>query len=285
MRDCYPARYAFGSIRRKGGMEDGLKKTGTVYLVGAGPGDPELITIKAARALEKADVVVYDALIQKGLLGMAPKDALMLYMGKRAGRLCPSQEEINDTLVEYAMTGKTVVRLKGGDPFVFGRGGEEVLALGAAGVPCEVIPGVTSGIAVPASMGIPVTHRGVSGSVVFVTGHPGSGLNDPVDWEGLATSVSTIVIYMGLTRLPEIASRLIAAGRPSGTPAAVVSQGTGEGQQQVIAPLGDLFSAARKNGIKTPALIIIGPVVGLREKFATLAAAALPAAPVSDGVV
>lgn len=263
-------------------MEDEVKKPGTVYLVGAGPGDPELITIKAAKALSRAEVVVYDALIQKELLGMAPKDALMLYMGKRAGRLCPSQEDINDTLVEQAKTGKTVVRLKGGDPFVFGRGGEEVLALGAAGVPCEVIPGVTAGIAVPASMGIPVTHRGVSGSVVFVTGHPGSGMNDPVDWEGLARSVSTIIIYMGLTRLPEIAARLIAAGKPADTPAAVVSQGTGEGQQQVIAPLGELFSAARKNGIKTPALIIIGPVVGLREQFATLAAAALPAQPVTD---
>lgn len=261
-------------------MEDGRTAPGTVYLVGAGPGDPELITLKAARILAKAEVVVYDALVQKGLLGMAPKDAELLYMGKRAGRFCPSQEDINDTLIAQARTGRNVVRLKGGDPFVFGRGGEEVLALGAAGIPCEVVPGVTSGIAVPASMGIPVTHRGVSGSVVFVTGHPGTGLNDPVNWEGLATSVSTIIIYMGLTRLPEIAARLIAAGKPADTPAAVVSQGTGEEQQQVVAPLSELFTSARKAKIKTPALIIIGPVVGLRDQFATLAAAALPAQPV-----
>jgi len=254
-------------------------EVGTVYLVGAGPGDPELITLKGAAALGRAEVVVYDALVQEGLLKMAPKDAVFLYMGKRCGRSCPSQEEINDTLVQQAREGKTVVRLKGGDPFVFGRGGEEVLALGRAGVPCEVIPGVTAGVAVPTSMGIPVTHRGISGSVAFVTGHPGSGLDDPVDWEALAKAVSTIVIYMGLTRLPEIAARLIAAGRPYDTPAAVVSQGTGADQRQVTAPLGELFNAASAAGIETPALIIIGKVVGLRKEFSTLAAAALPAEP------
>jgi len=265
-------------------MSEGEVRPGTVYLVGAGPGDPELITLKGAKALSRADVVVYDALVQSGLLGMAPEGAQMLYMGKRCGRSCPSQEEINQTLIEHARTGRTVVRLKGGDPFVFGRGGEEVLALGAAGIPCEVIPGVTAGVAVPASMGIPVTHRGISGSVVFVTGHPGTGLEDPVDWEGLAKSASTIIIYMGLTRLPEIAARLIEAGKPASTPAAVVSQGTGEGQKQVIAPLGELCSASRRAGIKTPALIIIGPVVGLRDRFATLASAALPAGPVPEGM-
>jgi uroporphyrin-III C-methyltransferase len=257
-------------------------KPGTVYLVGAGPGDPELITLKGAKALGEAEVVVYDALVQESLLKMAPKDALLIYMGKRCGRTCPSQDEINDTLVEQAMTGKTVVRLKGGDPFVFGRGGEEVLALGRAGVPCVVIPGVTAGVAVPAAMGIPVTHRGASGSVAFVTGHPGSGLKDPVNWEGLATSVSTLVIYMGLTRLPEIAERLIAAGRPADTPAAVISQGTAGDQRQVVAPLSGLFAAACSAGIETPALIIIGPVVGLRKQFITLASAALPADPAHE---
>jgi uroporphyrin-III C-methyltransferase len=262
-------------------MEAG-NKTGTVYLVGAGPGDPELITLKGAGVLGRADVVVYDALVQEGLLGMAPKDALFLFMGKRCGRSCPSQEEINDTLIAHANAGKTVVRLKGGDPFVFGRGGEEVLALGAAGVPCEVVPGVTAGVAVPASMGIPVTHRGKSGSVAFVTGHPGSGLDDPVDWERLAGAVSTIVIYMGLTRLPEIAERLISAGLPAGTPAAVVSQGTGKDQKQVVAPISELFAAASAAGMETPALIIIGKVVGLRSQFATLTAARLPAEPVPE---
>ncbi|MBI5694589.1 MAG: uroporphyrinogen-III C-methyltransferase [Nitrospirae bacterium] len=252
---------------------------GTVYLVGAGPGDPELLTLKGARVLGLAEVVVYDALIQEGLLGMIPKDAELVFMGKRCGRSCPSQDEINDALIAHARTGRTVVRLKGGDPFVFGRGGEEVLALGAAGIPCEVIPGVTAGVAVPASMGIPVTHRGKSGSVAFVTGHPGSGLDDPVNWESLATAVSTIIIYMGLTRLPEIAERLIAAGRASDTPAAVVSQGTGKDQRQVVSTLDNLFADACAAGIETPALIIIGPVVGLRKQFATLTAAALPAEP------
>jgi len=265
-------------------MNEETVRPGVVYLVGAGPGDPELITVKGARALGIADVVVYDALVQKGLLDMAPKTADFVYMGKRAGRLCPSQEEINRTLVEYASQGKTVVRLKGGDPFVFGRGGEEVQALGEAGIPCEVISGVTSGVAVPASMGIPVTHRGVSRSVAFITGHPGAGWDDPVDWEGMARSVDTIIIYMGLTRLPEIASRLVAAGRPADQPSAVISQGTGQEQRQVVAPLGELFKTARKAGIKTPALIVIGDVVGLRGDFATLASAALPAGMESDTV-
>ena len=251
-------------------------KPGTVYLVGAGPGDPGLITLKGAGILAKAEVVVYDALVQEGLLGMAPEGALFLYMGKRCGRSCPSQEEINNTLIDQARAGKVVVRLKGGDPFVFGRGGEEVLALSSAGIPCEVVPGVTAGVAVPASMGIPVTHRGKSGSVAFVTGHPGSGLEDPVDWERLAGAVSTIIIYMGLTRLPEIAERLIAAGLPADTPSAVVSQGTAKDQKQVIAPISGLFAAASAAGIGTPALIIIGEVVGLRKHFATLTAARLP---------
>jgi uroporphyrin-III C-methyltransferase len=252
-------------------------RPGTVYLVGAGPGDPELITMKGARVLSRAQVVVYDALVQESLLDMAPKDAELIYMGKRCGRSCPSQEEINAELIAQAKAGKAVVRLKGGDPFVFGRGGEEVLALSAAGVPCQVIPGVTAGVSVPAALGIPVTHRGASGSVAFVTGHPGSGLKDPVDWERLATAVSTIVIYMGLTRLPEIADRLISAGLPADTPSAVISQGTGAGQRQVVAPISELFAAANTAGIEAPALIVIGKVVGLRKKFATLAAAALPA--------
>ncbi len=254
-------------------MEEGIKP-GTVYLVGAGPGDPGLITVKGARALGMAEVVVYDALVQEGLLKMTPPDALLLYMGKRCGRSCPSQGEINAALIEHARSGRTVVRLKGGDPFVFGRGGEEALALAEAGVPCEVVPGVTAGVAVPACLGIPVTHRGTSGSVAFVTGHPGSGLDDPVDWESLATAVSTIVIYMGLTRLPEIAERLIAAGRPPDTPAAVISQGTASGQRHVIAPLNGLFAAASAAGIETPALIVIGPVVGLKKQFETLASSA-----------
>ncbi|MHB8174545.1 MAG: uroporphyrinogen-III C-methyltransferase [Nitrospirota bacterium] len=255
---------------------ENVSKTGIVYLVGAGPGDPELITLKGAAILKKAQVVVYDALVHESLLSLAPEEAKLLYMGKRAGRNCPSQEEINRTLIEQALAGNMVVRLKGGDPFVFGRGGEEVMALSEAGVPCEVVPGVTSGVAVPGLLGIPVTHRGVSGSVAFVTGHPGSGLEDPVDWEKLSTAVGTIVIYMGLTRLPEIAERLISAGRPGSTPAAVISHGTSHGQRQVVAPLSELFSVASAAGIDTPALIVIGEVVELRKEFKTLLSAYLP---------
>src|SRR5512143_172363 len=260
MEDSGPAPAGGGSIILPGGaaapgeVEMEEVKPGTVYLVGAGPGDPELITLRGARILAAAQVVVYDALVQERLLEMAPKDAELVYMGKRCGRTCPSQEEINAELIAQARAGKAVVRLKGGDPFVFGRGGEEVLALSAAGVPCQVIPGVTAGVSVPAALGIPVTHRGASGSVAFVTGHPGSGLKDPVDWERLATAVSTIVIYMGLTRLPEIADRLIAAGLPGDTPSAVISQGTGEEQRQVVAPIAALFAAANTAGIEAPAL-------------------------------
>jgi uroporphyrin-III C-methyltransferase len=245
--------------------------TGKVYLVGAGPGDPELITIRGAKVLGLAEVVVYDALVHEGVLSHAPKSAKLIYMGKRGGRVCPSQADINDTLVREAKEGRVVVRLKGGDPFIFGRGGEELLALAEAGIPCEAVPGITSGSAVPGALGIPLTHRGASGSVAFVTGHPGTGLEDPVDWEGLSTSASTIVIYMGLTRLSEIAQRMVAAGRSADTPVAVISQGTEDGQRHVISTLGGVYRAVEAAGIHAPAIIIVGEVVGLREKFGTLA--------------
>ncbi|RMF82955.1 MAG: uroporphyrinogen-III C-methyltransferase [Nitrospirae bacterium] len=251
-------------------------EVGTVYLVGAGPGDPELLTLRGAKLLAEAEAVVYDALVHEDLLRLAHPEADLVYMGKRAGCASPSQEEINARLIALARAGKMVVRLKGGDPFVFGRGGEEVKALSAAGIPCVVIPGVTAGVAVPASLGIPVTHRGTAGSVAFVTGHPGKGRPDPVRWDRIATAVDTLVIYMGLTRLPEIAERLVAAGRPAETPAAVIAHGTTGTQQQVVAPLGELAEAARRAEIPTPAIIVVGEVVAERESFTTLATVALP---------
>jgi len=258
-------------------IEDGeTVRPGTVYLVGAGPGDPELMTLRGARLLGEAEVVVYDALVHQALLRLVHPEADMVFMGKRAGCVSPSQPEINERLIELARTGKTVVRLKGGDPFVFGRGGEEVLALSHAGIPCVVIPGVTAGVAVPASLGIPVTHRGTAGSVAFVTGHPGKGRPDPVAWQKIATAVDTLVIYMGMTRLPDITAALITGGRSPATPAAVISQGTTGEQRHVIASLGTLVEAVERAAIPTPALVVVGEVVTVREEFTTLATAALP---------
>ena len=254
----------------------GVIRPGTVYLVGAGPGDPELMTLRGARLLGEAEVVVYDALVHEALLCLVHPEADMVFMGKRAGCVSPSQNEINERLIELARSGKTVVRLKGGDPFVFGRGGEEALALSQAGIPCVVIPGVTAGVAVPASLGIPVTHRGTAGSVAFVTGHPGKGRPDPVDWRKLATAVDTVVVYMGMTRLHDITDALLAGGRSPETPAAVISQGSTGNQRHVIATLATLAEAVEAAAIPTPALVIIGEVVGVREAFTTLATAALP---------
>jgi uroporphyrin-III C-methyltransferase len=247
-----------------------------VYLVGAGPGDPELMTLRGAYLLGEAEVVVYDALVHEALLRLVHPQADMVYMGKRAGCASPTQAEINDRLIELARSGRTVVRLKGGDPFVFGRGGEEVLALSQAGIPCVVIPGVTAGVAVPASLGIPVTHRGTAGSVAFVTGHPGKGRPDPVEWHKIATAVDTLVIYMGMTRIHDITAALIAGGRSPGTPAAVISQGTTGEQRHVITDLVHLANATEEAGIPTPALIVVGEVVEVRDEFKTLATAALP---------
>jgi uroporphyrin-III C-methyltransferase len=251
-------------------------RPGTVYLVGAGPGDPELMTLRGARLLGEAEVVVYDALVHQALLRLVHPEADMVFMGKRAGCVSPSQAEINERLIELARSGRTVVRLKGGDPFVFGRGGEEVLALSRAGIPCVVIPGVTAGVAVPASLGIPVTHRGTAGSVAFVTGHPGKGRPDPVEWRKIATAVDTLVIYMGMRRLHDITAALIEGGRSPSTPAAVISQGTTGEQRHVIADLVHLSAAVEQAGIPTPALIIVGDVVAVRGEFTTLATVALP---------
>jgi uroporphyrin-III C-methyltransferase len=241
---------------------------GFVSLVGAGPGDPELLTLKGLRRLQEADAVVYDALANDALLDHCRPDVERHYAGKRAGTHCRSQDEINALLVDLALQGKRVVRLKGGDPFIFGRGGEEAEALENAGVAWEVVPGVSSGIAAPAYSGIPLTHRDWSSSVVFVTGHEDpSRVTGRVDWEGLGLSVDTLVIYMGVHRLREISHRLIAGGRAASTPAAAIRWGTTETQTVVDATLGTLADAVEDARLGAPAVIVVGEVVALRDQL------------------
>jgi len=237
-----------------------------IYLVGSGPGDPGLFTLKGLRCLQEADAIVYDRLAPEALLRHAKPDAERIYVGKKPGEPTMPQEEINDLLVDLGRSGKIVVRLKGGDPYVFGRGGEEALALIEAGLPFEVVPGVTSGIAAPAYAGIPVTHRGVSTSVAFVTGHedPAKGHHD-VDWDKLANSADTLVLYMGVGRLAEISASLISAGRSPGTPVAVVRWGTVSEQRTVTGTLEDIAERVTEAGLKPPAIIVVGDVVALRE--------------------
>jgi uroporphyrinogen III methyltransferase / synthase len=242
---------------------------GIVYLVGAGPGDPALLTRRALELIAAADAIVYDRLIPAGALDGAPPGCELLYAGKRPGEASMTQEEINSLLVELAGQGKTVVRLKGGDPFVFGRGGEEARALAGAGVPFEVVPGVTAGVAAPAYAGIPVTDRDSASAVAFVTGHedpdkPGSAL----DWDALARFPGTLVLYMGVSKLPSIVERLTAAGRDPDEPAAVVASGTLPGQRTVGGRLADIAERAREADLAAPAVAVIGPTAGLRETLA-----------------
>jgi uroporphyrinogen III methyltransferase/synthase len=238
-----------------------------VVLVGAGPGDPELITLKGLRWLRRADVVVYDQLVSPELLQEASPAALRIFAGKSAGRHCLEQPAINAILVHHAEVGRLVVRLKGGDPFVYGRGGDEILACARAGVTVEVVPGVSSAIAVPAAAGIPVTHRGLASSFAVVTGHEDPAKPESaVDWERLATAVDTLVVLMGVGALARIATRLLAAGRAAGTPAAVIYRGTTEAQEVVVGTLGDI--AARAAHLRAPAVIVIGEVVAVRSLLA-----------------
>ena len=236
----------------------------TVYLVGAGPGDPGLLTVRARELIAAADVILYDRLIPPGALDEARGE--LVYVGKQGGGPQMPQEEIDRLLVEHGSGGRTVVRLKGGDPFVFGRGGEEALVLRAAGIPFEVVPGITAGIAAPAYAGIPVTHREVSSAVAFVTGHEDGTL----DWPALAAFPGTLVFYMGVKALPRIAERLVAGGRAVDEPVAVVERGTLPGQRCVVATLGDV--AERAAGIRAPAITLVGPVAALREQIAWLEA-------------
>jgi len=246
-------------------------RAGVVYLVGAGPGDPGLMTVRALELIASADVVFYDRLIPPGALDGARAGAELVYVGKRPGNPAMPQEEIERRLVDAARAGHSVVRLKGGDPFVFGRGGEEGEALREAGIEFEVVPGVTAGVAAAAYAGIPITHRDDASAVAFVTGHenpekPGSAL----DWEALARFPGTLVFYMGVKRLAANAAALIAAGRDPEEPAAAVGRGTMAGQRTVTATLGTLAEVVERKEIGAPALIVVGPVVARREALAWL---------------
>ncbi|GIV97846.1 MAG: hypothetical protein KatS3mg057_2503 [Herpetosiphonaceae bacterium] len=241
---------------------------GFVSLVGAGPGDPELMTVKGLRRLRAADVVVYDALIDANLLSECRSDAELIYVGKRAGQHTCSQEAINRFLIDKAREGLLVVRLKGGDPFVFGRGGEEAEALEAAGIAWEVVPGVSSAIAVPAYAGIPITHRAIASSVAFVTGHEDAGRPETrIRWRALAEGADTLVVLMGLRRLEAIAEELIACGRPADTPVAVIRCGTTSEQEIVTGTLATIAAEVVRAGVTAPALIVIGEVVRLHERL------------------
>lgn len=242
---------------------------GRVFLVGAGPGDPELITLKGLRVLSKADVVVYDRLICPDLLDEAPPLAERVFVGKEPGYHSMKQEEINALLIKYARQGRLVVRLKGGDPFVFGRGGEEALVLACAGIPFEIVPGVSSAIAVPAYAGIPVTHRDLASSVTIVTGHEQRTYASPaVNWEAMAKVGGTLVILMGVETLSQIIQRLLKGGLHPATPAAIIQQGTVPQQRVVTGTLVNIAERASIAGIKSPAVTVIGPVVALSNFLA-----------------
>jgi uroporphyrinogen III methyltransferase/synthase len=243
---------------------------GIVYLVGAGPGDPGLMTIRALDLIVAADVIVHDRLIPQDALAAARPDAEILYVGKEPGAMSVAQEGIEELLIDRARQGSIVVRLKGGDPFVFGRGGEEAEALTAAGIPFEVVPGVTAGVAAPAYAGIPVTHRDDASAVAFVTGHEDPEEDSALDYEALARFPGTLVFYMGVKALPQIARALVAAGRDPAEPAAVVERGTLPGQRTVSSTLGGIAAAAEEAGLKPPSVTIIGPVAARRERIAWL---------------
>lgn len=238
---------------------------GKVYLVGAGPGDPGLMTVRGLQLLRRAQVIAYDQLVNPELLEEARVGAKRIFVGKQAGKHCVAQHEINQTLIHHALRGREVVRLKGGDPFVFGRGGEEAEALANAGIEFEIVPGVSSVVAVPAYAGIPLTHRRYASSFAVVTGHESAKSKSSVDWAKLSTAVDTLVILMGLHNLPAIVAELIAHGRAPETPVAVICRGTTRDQKTVAGTLADIVEKAA--ALKAPALIVVGEVVGLRDSL------------------
>lgn len=240
---------------------------GKVYLVGAGPGDPDLITVKGLRYLQQADVILYDRLVNQELLQYAKKDAQLLYCGKLPQAHTMKQETINHFLVKYAKKGLQVVRLKGGDPFVFGRGGEEALACVQNHVPFEVVPGITAGIGASAYVGIPVTHRSVSKSFAFITGHEAGDVAAKQQWEHLAKGVDTICVYMGVSQLPTIIKSLIQHGKSPKTPIALIHWGTHAKQRVAVGSLETIESDIKAAQISNPSMIVIGEVVRLSEQL------------------
>ncbi len=241
-------------------------RVGTVYLIGAGPGDPGLITVRGLERLRQAEVVVYDRLVNPSLVAEAPAEALRIFCGKRVEGHSLPQGQINDLLIAHARRGRCVVRLKGGDPFVFGRGGEEAEALAAGGIPFEVVPGVSSAVAVPAYAGIPLTHRQHSSSFAVVTGHEDGCKGEPhVDWGRLARAVDTLVILMGARTLPRIVGELLAHGSPPDTPVALIRWGTTEAQETITGTLADILDRAA--GLQPPIVAVIGEVVTVRDRL------------------
>ncbi|MBB6446384.1 uroporphyrinogen-III C-methyltransferase [Bacillus benzoevorans] len=238
-----------------------------VFLVGAGPGDPELITLKGLKCIKKADVILYDRLVNEKILQYARVDAELIFCGKLPNYHVLQQETINHLLVKHAKKGKTVTRLKGGDPFVFGRGGEEAEFLAKNSVEFEIVPGITSGIAASAYAGIPLTHRDISSSFAFVTGHSKNFEEDRIKWETLASGVDTIAIYMGVKNLPRIQERLLQCGKSPETPIAFIQWGTLQKQKTVISTLGSAYESALRENVTNPCMIVIGEVVKLREKI------------------
>ena len=264
--------FGWSAVRAAAGLP--AFEPGWVWLVGAGPGDPGLLTLHALNALQQADVLVYDALVDEEILRLARPAVCIEYAGKRGGKPSAKQRDISLRLIEWARKDKRVLRLKGGDPFLFGRGGEEALALVAAEIPFRVVPGVTSGVGGLAYAGIPATHRDVNHAVTFVTGHMAGGdVPDTIDWRALAQGSPVIVIYMGLKHLPRISSELLAAGRSGDEPVAIVSQATTKRQAVLETTLARAVEDVAASGIPAPALIVVGEAVRLRAGLDWLSAA------------
>ena len=238
---------------------------GSVYLVGAGPGDPELVTVRGLRLIRRAEVLVYDRLVSPDLVAEAPMECERIYVGKAPGRQAADQDEIGQILIDHARAGKQVVRLKGGDPFVFGRGGEEALALTEAGIPWDVVPAVTSAVGVPAQASIPLTFRGVAADFAVVTGHRAAGFDAP-DWQALAR-IDTLVVLMGVAQLPILRDALIAHGKSGEIPAAIIERGTFDDERIHTTRLDRLAETARERRVQSPATVVIGPVVELRSRL------------------
>jgi uroporphyrin-III C-methyltransferase / precorrin-2 dehydrogenase / sirohydrochlorin ferrochelatase len=260
-----PTAADFARVARAGTATNAAHR-GEVFLVGAGPGDPELLTLRALKLIERAEVVLYDNLVSDGVLDLIPPGVPRIYVGKRRADHTLRQEEINDLLVRHAQAGKRVLRLKGGDPFMFGRGGEEIDSLAANGIAFEVVPGITAALGVAAFAGIPLTHRDYAQACLFVTGHLKDGSMD-LDWPALARPRQTVVVYMGLLCLPILCAKLVEHGQSGDLPAAVIEQGTTPTQRVVTGTLATLPDLAERAQLHGPTLIIVGDVVRLRERL------------------